>query len=173
MCIPFAIGFVKCTCIKDQKLGKNAGRCWHRNNVSFSQAAPAWQFSNLLKRLALALAYIFSVKRGRGHVVFILPILKGVAGLWRLYFNCKGHIKNSHRETYLITQKERHLSKALFVRWHAMKSQFLKKMCTVYRARIFKLSRSLKIDSKEPISPGCVAWRVSTTTLFLLCSLPP
>jgi hypothetical protein len=38
-----------------------------------------------------------------------------------------------------------------------------------YRARIFKLLRRLRIDSKEPIPPGCVAWR-STTTLFLLSS---
>ena len=30
-----------------------------------------------------------------------------------------------------------------------------------------------KIDSKEPIPPGCVAWRAGTTTLFLLCSEPP
>jgi hypothetical protein len=34
------------------------------------------------------------------------------------------------------------------------------------RARIFKLLRSPRIDSKEPIPPGCVAWRASTTTLF-------
>jgi hypothetical protein len=25
-CIPFAVGFEKCTCIKDKKLSKNAGR---------------------------------------------------------------------------------------------------------------------------------------------------
>jgi hypothetical protein len=30
-----------------------------------------------------------------------------------------------------------------------------------------------RIDSKEPILPGCVAWRAGTTTLFLLCSPPP
>jgi hypothetical protein len=30
--------------------------------------------------------------------------------------------------------------------------------------------RSLRIDSKEPIPPGCVAWRAGTTTLFLLGS---
>jgi hypothetical protein len=39
-----------------------------------------------------------------------------------------------------------------------------------YRARIFKLLRSPRIDSKEPIPPGCVAWRAGTTTLFLLGS---
>jgi hypothetical protein len=38
------------------------------------------------------------------------------------------------------------------------------------RLRIFKL---LRIDSKEPIPPGCVAWRAGTTTLFLLGSQPP
>jgi hypothetical protein len=31
-------------------------------------------------------------------------------------------------------------------------------------ARIFKLLRSPRIDSKEPIPPGCVAWRAGTTT---------
>ena len=41
-----------------------------------------------------------------------------------------------------------------------------------YRARIFKLIRSSRIDSKEPIPPGCVAWRAGTTTLFLLGSVP-
>ncbi len=40
------------------------------------------------------------------------------------------------------------------------------------RAQIFKLLRSPKIDSKEPIPPGCVAWRAGTTTLFLLGSYP-
>ncbi len=39
-----------------------------------------------------------------------------------------------------------------------------------YRARIFKLLRSPRIDSKEQISPGCVAWRAYTTTLFQLGS---
>ncbi len=38
------------------------------------------------------------------------------------------------------------------------------------RARIFKLIRSPRIDSKKPIPPGCVAWRAGTTTLFLLRS---
>ncbi len=38
------------------------------------------------------------------------------------------------------------------------------------RARIFKLLRSPRIDSKELIPSGCVAWRASTTTLFLLGS---
>jgi hypothetical protein len=33
-----------------------------------------------------------------------------------------------------------------------------------HRARIFKLLRSPGIDSNEPISPGCVAWRAGTTT---------
>ncbi len=41
------------------------------------------------------------------------------------------------------------------------------------RARIFKLILSTRIDSKEPIPPVCVAWRTSTTTLFLLGSQPP
>ncbi len=27
-----------------------------------------------------------------------------------------------------------------------------------------------KIDSKEPVPPGCVAWRAGATTLFLLGS---
>ncbi len=34
-------------------------------------------------------------------------------------------------------------------------------------ARIFKLLRSRRIDSKEPIPPGCVAWRAGVTILFL------
>ncbi len=38
------------------------------------------------------------------------------------------------------------------------------------RARIFKLLRAPRIDSKEPIPPDCVAWRAGTTTLFLLDS---
>jgi hypothetical protein len=37
------------------------------------------------------------------------------------------------------------------------------------QTRIFKLLRSPRIDSKEPILPGCVAWRAGTT-LFLLDS---
>ncbi len=40
----------------------------------------------------------------------------------------------------------------------------------VSRARIFKLLSSPRIDSKEPIPPGCVAWWAGTTTLFLLGS---
>ncbi len=36
------------------------------------------------------------------------------------------------------------------------------------RARIFKLLRSPRFKSKEPITPGCVAWRAGTTTLFLI-----
>ncbi len=35
------------------------------------------------------------------------------------------------------------------------------------RPNIFKLLRSLRIDSKEPITPGCVTWQAGTTTLFL------
>jgi hypothetical protein len=37
------------------------------------------------------------------------------------------------------------------------------------QTRIFKQLRSPRIDSKEPILPGCVAWRAGTT-LFLLGS---
>jgi hypothetical protein len=44
---------------------------------------------------------------------------------------------------------------------------------TVNRARIFKLLRSPRIDSKEPMPPGCVAWRADTTTLSPLASEPP
>jgi hypothetical protein len=36
--------------------------------------------------------------------------------------------------------------------------------------KFFKLLRSPRIDSKEPIPPGCEAWRAGTTTLFLLGS---
>ena len=35
-----------------------------------------------------------------------------------------------------------------------------------YRARIFKLLRSPRIDSQEPIPPGCVDWRAGMTNLF-------
>jgi len=41
-------------------------------------------------------------------------------------------------------------------------------MTHLYRARSFKLSRSPRIDSKEMILPAYVAWRATTTTLFLL-----
>jgi hypothetical protein len=34
----------------------------------------------------------------------------------------------------------------------------------------FKLLRSPRIDSMEPITPGCVAWRAGMTTIFLLCA---
>jgi len=39
-----------------------------------------------------------------------------------------------------------------------------------YRARIFKFLRGPRIDSKEPVPLGCVAWRDGTATLFLLGS---
>ncbi len=39
-----------------------------------------------------------------------------------------------------------------------------------YRARIFKLKRRPRIDSKKPIPPVSVAWRAGTTTLFLFGS---
>ncbi len=38
------------------------------------------------------------------------------------------------------------------------------------RARIFKLLRSPRINSKESIPPAYVAWRAGTATLFLLGS---
>ncbi len=41
------------------------------------------------------------------------------------------------------------------------------------RARIFKLLRRPRIDSKESVPPACVAWQAGTTTLFLLGSSPP
>jgi hypothetical protein len=34
------------------------------------------------------------------------------------------------------------------------------------RARIFKLLRSPRINSKEPIPPGCVAWRAGVRQPF-------
>ncbi len=43
-------------------------------------------------------------------------------------------------------------------------------LLAVTRARIFKLLMSPRIDSKKPITPGCVTWRAGTTTLFLLGS---
>jgi hypothetical protein len=43
----------------------------------------------------------------------------------------------------------------------------------LFRARIFKLLRSPRIDSKEPIPLGCVAWRAGTTTLLLFGSYSP
>jgi hypothetical protein len=36
----------------------------------------------------------------------------------------------------------------------------------------FNLLRSPRIDSKEPIPPGCVAWRAGTITLFYSYSVP-
>ncbi len=45
-----------------------------------------------------------------------------------------------------------------------------KRQGQILRARIFKLLRNTRIDSKEPIPPGCVAWQAGTTTLFLLGS---
>ncbi len=39
-----------------------------------------------------------------------------------------------------------------------------------YWARIFKLLRGPKINSKEPIPPPYVAWRAGKTSLFLLGS---
>ncbi len=41
------------------------------------------------------------------------------------------------------------------------------------RARIFKLFKSPRIDSRESIPPAYVAWRAGTTTLFLLGSKTP
>jgi hypothetical protein len=38
------------------------------------------------------------------------------------------------------------------------------------RARIFKLLRNPKIDSKDSIPPACVVWRAGTTTFFLFGS---
>jgi hypothetical protein len=38
------------------------------------------------------------------------------------------------------------------------------------RARIFKLLRNPRIDSKESIPPAYVAWRVGSTNIFLLGS---
>ncbi len=40
----------------------------------------------------------------------------------------------------------------------------------IHSSRIFKLLGSLRIDSKEPIPPRCVALLPGTTTLFLLGS---
>ncbi len=41
---------------------------------------------------------------------------------------------------------------------------------SLFRARIFKLFRSIKIDSKESIPPAYVAWWAGTTTPSLLGS---
>ncbi len=46
--------------------------------------------------------------------------------------------------------------------------EFFKRLIKEPRARILKLLRSLRIDSKEPIPLGFVAWRAGTSTLFLL-----
>jgi hypothetical protein len=46
-------------------------------------------------------------------------------------------------------------------------------ICPEARARIFKLLRSPRIYSKEPIPLGCLAWRASKTTLFLYLVLNP
>jgi hypothetical protein len=40
-------------------------------------------------------------------------------------------------------------------------------------ARIFKLLRNQRIDSKEPIPSGYVAWRADTTTKFAIPTGPP
>ncbi len=39
-----------------------------------------------------------------------------------------------------------------------------------FESQNFETLRSPKIDSKEPIPPGCVAWRTGTITLFLFGS---
>jgi hypothetical protein len=44
------------------------------------------------------------------------------------------------------------------------------KLWCTSRAAIFQLLRCPRIDSNEPIPPGCVAWRDGTTTLFLFGS---
>ncbi len=51
-----------------------------------------------------------------------------------------------------------------------MRTELYTVKCNATEPGFFKLSRSPRIDSKEPIPPGCVAWRASTTTLFLLGS---
>jgi hypothetical protein len=39
-----------------------------------------------------------------------------------------------------------------------------------FRARTIKLLGSPRINSRDPIPPGCVAWQAGTTTLFQLGS---
>ncbi len=54
------------------------------------------------------------------------------------------------------------LSENLYIPVHTVYSGKINGVwCTLYlyRARIFKLLRSPRIDSKEPILSGCVAWR--------------
>ncbi len=51
--------------------------------------------------------------------------------------------------------------------WSEMRfSSIFRGTTFLFWARIFKLLRRSRIDSKKPIPPGCVAWRAGTTTLF-------
>jgi hypothetical protein len=76
---------------------------------------------------------------------------------------CRGHLQ--------VNQKKKKIFEKLFAKTccrSGQKTLNFKKQLLEARARIFLLLRSQKIDFKEPIPPGCVAWRAGTTTLFLL-----
>jgi hypothetical protein len=50
------------------------------------------------------------------------------------------------------------------------KPSFVREFIKKTRARIFKLLRSPRMDSKESVPPAYVAWWAGTSTLFLLGS---
>jgi hypothetical protein len=71
------------------------------------------------------------------------------------------YIKTNEAKPWLINWGQKFLCT-----WHHDHSNLYTATHTHYRARIFKLPRSPRINSKESIPSAYVAWRASKTTLF-------
>jgi len=87
---------------------------------------------------------------------------------WRGQYDkyCRGFVPARQSENrYLVSLKDLQI-RALA----AVVTMLLRRMCTTHKFILFKLLRNTRIDSKEPIPPGCVAWRACTINLFLLDS---
>ncbi len=66
--------------------------------------------------------------------------------------------------------QNKYLTRREYVEEEMKKEAIYSKKEVTSRAQIFKPLMSPRIDSKEPIPPGCVAWWAGITTLFLLGS---
>ncbi len=86
-----------------------------------------------------------------------------------LFYSVADKLTHKSKEKFLVTYKR-------IGRGVGLSSVYITTLGLVYvtnRARIFKLLRSTRIDSKDSIPPAYVAWRAGTTILFLLSSQPP
>ncbi len=110
-------------------------------------------------------------KRARYQLSLQSPSKKSI--FWRNLLNTNQHLGLWINHDFIIPEQWSYPEPELFNFWMLEYRQEVFMIRKTAGARIFKLLRSPRIDSKKSIPPAYVAWWAGMTTIFLLGSMSP